>query len=104
MKDKILPVKQDEWVYTTTKKAARTKAKRARNKAKRALSKKLLQEENLEEEELMQSGSFLDHVKIYITAGKGGDGCMSFRREKFIEFGGPNGGCGGKGGDVIIQG
>lgn len=49
MKDKILPVKQDEWVYTTTKKAARTKAKRARNKAKRALSKKLLQEENLEE-------------------------------------------------------
>lgn len=51
----------------------------------------------------MQSGSFLDHVKIYITAGKGGDGCMSFRREKFIEFGGPNGGCGGKGGDVIIQ-
>lgn len=51
----------------------------------------------------MQSGSFLDHVKIYITAGKGGDGCMSFRREKFIEFGGPNGGCGGKGGDVYIQ-
>jgi hypothetical protein len=48
MKDKILPVKQDEWVYTTTKKSARTKAKRARNKAKRALSKKLLQEENLE--------------------------------------------------------
>ena len=43
MKDKILPVKQDEWVYTTTKKSARTKAKRARNKAKRALSKKLLQ-------------------------------------------------------------
>lgn len=52
----------------------------------------------------MQSGSFLDHVKIYVTAGKGGDGCMSFRREKFIEFGGPNGGCGGKGGDVLIQG
>ncbi len=52
----------------------------------------------------MQSGSFLDRVKIYVTAGKGGDGCMSFRREKFIEFGGPNGGCGGKGGDVFIQG
>lgn len=51
----------------------------------------------------MQSGSFLDHVKIYITAGKGGDGCLSFRREKFIEFGGPNGGCGGKGGDVILE-
>jgi len=43
MKDTILPVKQDEWVYTTTKKSARTKAKRARSKAKRALSKKLLQ-------------------------------------------------------------
>ncbi|MBR4681816.1 MAG: GTPase ObgE [Elusimicrobiaceae bacterium] len=51
----------------------------------------------------MQSGSFLDRVKIYITAGKGGDGCLSFRREKFIEFGGPNGGCGGKGGDIILQ-
>ena len=51
----------------------------------------------------MQSGSFLDRVKIYITAGKGGDGCLSFRREKFIEFGGPNGGCGGKGGNVILK-
>lgn len=43
MKDKILPVKQDEWTYTATKTAARQKIKRARNKAKRALSKRLLQ-------------------------------------------------------------
>ena len=50
MKDKILPVKQDEWLYTTTKKSARTKAKRARHKAKRALSKKLLQMPSTEEE------------------------------------------------------
>ncbi|WP_424245424.1 GTP-binding protein [Elusimicrobium posterum] len=47
--------------------------------------------------------SFLDRVKIYIKAGNGGNGALSFRREKFIEFGGPNGGCGGKGGDVIIR-
>ncbi|WP_428897147.1 GTP-binding protein [Parelusimicrobium proximum] len=45
----------------------------------------------------------LDRVKLYIKAGKGGDGMMSFRREKFIEFGGPNGGSGGKGGDVYMQ-
>ncbi|MBR3603493.1 MAG: hypothetical protein IKL48_02210 [Elusimicrobiaceae bacterium] len=42
MKDKILPVKQDEWGWATSKTSARTKAKRARSKAKRALSKKLL--------------------------------------------------------------
>ena len=47
--------------------------------------------------------NFLDKVKIYVKAGKGGDGCLSFRREKFIEFGGPNGGSGGKGGDVYIK-
>ena len=45
---------------------------------------------------------FLDLAKIYIKAGDGGNGCASFRREKFIEFGGPNGGDGGKGGDVVI--
>jgi GTPase len=45
---------------------------------------------------------FLDEAKIYIRSGDGGNGCVSFRREKFIEFGGPNGGDGGKGGDVVI--
>ncbi len=46
---------------------------------------------------------FLDQAKIYIRSGKGGDGCLSFRREKYIEFGGPDGGDGGKGGDVWIE-
>ena len=45
---------------------------------------------------------FLDQVKIYIKAGNGGDGSPSFRREKFIEFGGPDGGDGGKGGSIIL--
>tara|TARA_B100000242_G_scaffold290269_1_gene261436 strand:- start:473 stop:1456 length:984 start_codon:yes stop_codon:yes gene_type:complete len=45
---------------------------------------------------------FLDQVKIYIKAGNGGSGSPSFRREKFIEFGGPDGGDGGKGGSVIL--
>ena len=46
---------------------------------------------------------FLDEAKVYIASGAGGNGCISFRREKFIEFGGPNGGDGGKGGDVGIE-
>ena len=47
---------------------------------------------------------FLDQAKIYIASGNGGDGCASFRREKYIEFGGPDGGNGGRGGNIYIQG
>ena len=46
---------------------------------------------------------FVDEVAIYVKAGDGGNGCMSFRREKFIEFGGPNGGDGGDGGSVFME-
>jgi GTPase len=46
---------------------------------------------------------FLDEAKVYIRSGDGGNGCVSFRREKFIEYGGPNGGDGGKGGDVVAE-
>ena len=46
---------------------------------------------------------FLDEAKVYIRSGDGGAGCVSFRREKFIEFGGPDGGDGGRGGDVVVE-
>jgi GTP-binding protein len=46
---------------------------------------------------------FLDEAKVYVRSGDGGNGAVAFRREKFIEFGGPSGGNGGRGGDVIIE-
>jgi len=46
---------------------------------------------------------FLDQAKIYLRSGDGGDGVVAFRREKYIEFGGPDGGNGGKGGDIIFE-
>src|SRR3974390_293550 len=46
---------------------------------------------------------FLDEAKVYIRSGDGGNGAVAFRREKFIEFGGPSGGDGGRGGNVAIE-
>jgi len=45
----------------------------------------------------------LDEAKVFVKSGDGGNGCMSFRREKYIEFGGPDGGDGGRGGDVVVE-
>ncbi|MEX0693690.1 MAG: GTPase ObgE [Rhodospirillales bacterium] len=46
---------------------------------------------------------FLDEAKIYVRSGDGGNGCVSFRREKYIEYGGPDGGDGGRGGDLVFE-
>jgi GTP-binding protein len=46
---------------------------------------------------------FLDQAKVFVQSGAGGPGCASFRREKFIEFGGPDGGDGGRGGDIVLE-
>ncbi len=47
---------------------------------------------------------FLDEAKIFLQSGKGGNGCVSFRREKYIEYGGPDGGDGGNGGNIVFKG
>lgn len=52
----------------------------------------------------MAESNFVDYVKIYCRSGEGGAGSMHFRREKFVEFGGPDGGDGGRGGHIILKG
>ena len=46
----------------------------------------------------------IDRARIFVRSGRGGDGCVSFRREKYIPKGGPDGGNGGRGGDVVLVG
>jgi len=52
----------------------------------------------------MKSRGFIDRAVLYATAGRGGNGCASFRREKYEPRGGPDGGDGGRGGDVLLRG
>ena len=52
----------------------------------------------------MSNPNFIDHIKIFCKSGNGGRGSSSFRREKFVPLGGPDGGDGGKGGDIILKG
>ena len=52
----------------------------------------------------MKTRSFIDQVEVQVRSGKGGDGAASFRREALVPFGGPDGGDGGRGGDVVLRG
>ncbi len=69
------------------------------------LSQTLITKGNIRDQRSAQTAimKFLDQAKIYIKSGSGGHGCVSFRREKYIEYGGPDGGDGGRGGDVIVE-
>ena len=52
----------------------------------------------------MKTRTFIDQVEVDVRSGKGGDGACSFRREALVAFGGPDGGDGGRGGDVVVRG